>query len=128
MAEPSVFRSDLIKQIGLGINISKTYPKGHPSLIPVIRRLKILLKEIPIEQESVSMVVVEDVIMIENERFDCVSYCSAWPECVSHAGAAVRRTDPVSGEPNQAGLWLHLTAIWNSSVHATPSQPFKEVL
>lgn len=64
------FHHDLIKQIGLGINISRTYPKGHPSLLPVVKRFRILLKEMPIEQESISLVVVEDVIMIDQERFD----------------------------------------------------------
>jgi len=64
------FQSDLIKQIGLGINIARTYPKGHPSLKPVVLRLKILLKEIPIEEESISLVVIEDIIMIGEERFD----------------------------------------------------------
>ncbi|MGB3342251.1 MAG: HEAT repeat domain-containing protein [bacterium] len=71
MAENSIqLFNDLIKQIGLGINISKTYPKGHPSLMPVVKRLRILLREVPIEQESISLVIVEDVIMIENERFE----------------------------------------------------------
>jgi hypothetical protein len=71
MAEFTIqFLNDLIKQIGLGINISKTYPKGHPSLMPVVKRLRILLREVPIEQESLSLVIVEDIIMIENERFD----------------------------------------------------------
>ncbi len=64
------FLNDLIKQIGLGFNISKTYPKGHPSLLPVVKRLRLLLREVPIEQETISLVIVEDVIMIENERFD----------------------------------------------------------
>ncbi|KPK71955.1 hypothetical protein AMJ87_06185 [candidate division WOR_3 bacterium SM23_60] len=63
------FQSDLIKQIGLGINIARTYPKGHPSLKPVVLRLKILLKEIPIEEESISLVVIEDVIVIGEDRF-----------------------------------------------------------
>ena len=71
MADYSIkFLNDLIKQIGLGFNISKTYPKGHPSLLPVVKRLRILLREVPIEQETISLVIVEDVIMIENERFD----------------------------------------------------------
>ncbi len=61
---------ELIKVIGLGINISRTYPKGHPKILPVVQRLKILLKEIPMEQDSISLVVLEDVIMIENERFN----------------------------------------------------------
>jgi hypothetical protein len=64
------FNNEFIKQIGLGAGISRTYPKGHPSLLPVVQRLKVLLKEIPIEQESISLVVVEDVIMIGEERFD----------------------------------------------------------
>lgn len=71
MADYSMkFLNDLIKQIGLGFNISKTYPKGHPSLLPVVKRLRLLLREVPIEQEAISLVIVEDVIMIENERFD----------------------------------------------------------
>jgi hypothetical protein len=71
MADASTrFHHDLIKQIGLGINISRTYPKGHPSLLPVVKRFRILLKEMPIEQESISLVVVEDVIMVDQERFD----------------------------------------------------------
>lgn len=64
------FHGDIIKQIGLGINIARTYPKGHPSLHPVVLRLRILLKEIPIEEESISLVVIEDIIMIEEVRFD----------------------------------------------------------
>ncbi|MBN2619661.1 HEAT repeat domain-containing protein [candidate division WOR-3 bacterium] len=62
--------NDFIKQIGLGINISRTYPKGHPSLQPVVQRLRILLKEVPIEEQSVTLVVMEDIIMIGEERFD----------------------------------------------------------
>ncbi|GAI65252.1 unnamed protein product, partial [marine sediment metagenome] len=61
---------DLLKQIGLGINLSRTYPKGHPALLPIVKRFRILLKEVPIEQDSFSLVVIEDVIMIEQERFD----------------------------------------------------------
>jgi len=64
------FLNDLIKQIGLGANISKTYPKGHPSLMPIVKRLRILLREVPIEQETISLVIVEDIIMIGEERFD----------------------------------------------------------
>lgn len=71
MADYSIkLQNDLIKQIGLGINISKTYPKGHPSLLPVVQRFRLLLKEIPLEKDSISLVIIEDVIMIENERFD----------------------------------------------------------
>jgi HEAT repeat protein len=64
------YLNDFIKQIGLGINISRTYPKGHPSLQPVVQRLRILLKEVPIEEQSVTLVVMEDIIMIGEERFD----------------------------------------------------------
>ncbi len=64
------FNHELIKVIGLGINISRTYPKGHPKIIPVVQKLRVLLREIPMEQDSVSLVVIEDVIMIEDERFD----------------------------------------------------------
>ncbi len=64
------FHNDIIKVVGRGMNISRTYPKGHPSLQPVIRRLKVLLKEVPMELESVSLVVIEDVINIEDDRFD----------------------------------------------------------
>ncbi len=61
---------DIIKNIGIAINISRTYPQGHPSLIPILQRLKILLKEIPVEEESISLVVIEDVIMIKDYRFE----------------------------------------------------------
>ncbi len=64
------FILEFIKQLGLGINISRIYPKGHPSLEPVVQRIKIMLKEIPIEQESISVVVVEDVLMIGEQRLD----------------------------------------------------------
>lgn len=64
------FNTEFIKQIGLGVGISRTYPKGHPSLLPVIQRLKVLIKEVPLEKESISLVIVEDVIMIGEERFD----------------------------------------------------------
>ncbi len=61
---------DIIKNTGIAINISRTYPQGHPSLIPVIQRLKILLKEIPVEQESITLVIIEDVILIQEQRFE----------------------------------------------------------
>ena len=64
------FKTEFIKQLGLGINICRIYPKGHPSLEPVIQRIKILLKELPIEQESVSIVVIEDVLMMGEDRFE----------------------------------------------------------
>lgn len=64
------FKTDFIKQLGLGINICRIYPKGHPSLEPVVQRIKILLKELPIEQESISLVVIEDVLMMGEDRFD----------------------------------------------------------
>lgn len=70
MAEQlSEFHIDLIKQVGLGMNISRTYPEGHPSLKPVIQRLKVLLKEIPIEKESISLILIERLIMIEDIRY-----------------------------------------------------------
>ncbi len=64
------FNTEFIKQIGLGANICRTYPKGHPSLLPIIQRLKVLIKEVPLEKEALSLVVVEDVIMIDEDRFD----------------------------------------------------------
>jgi hypothetical protein len=64
-----IFYNDLLKQIGVGINIARAYPKGHPSMQPIVQRLRILLKEIPIEKDSISMVVIEDVIMIDDERY-----------------------------------------------------------
>ncbi len=64
------FKTEFIKQLGLGINICRIYPKGHPSLKPVIQRIKILLKELPIEQESISVVVIEDVLMMGGDRFE----------------------------------------------------------
>jgi len=62
--------NDIIKQLGIGINISRSYPSGHPSLLPIVQRLKILFKELPIEKETISLVVIEDVIVIEEERID----------------------------------------------------------
>ncbi|KPJ74537.1 hypothetical protein AMJ52_00005 [candidate division TA06 bacterium DG_78] len=70
MAEQlSEFHIDLIKQVGLGMNIARTYPKGHPSLMPVVQRLNVLLKEIPIEKESISLILIEKNIMIEEIRY-----------------------------------------------------------
>ncbi len=66
----SEFHTEIIKQVGLGINISRTYPKGHPSLAPVVQRLKLLLKEIPLEKEAISLVIMEDVIVIDDERVE----------------------------------------------------------
>ena len=68
--EISSFHIDFIKQVGLGINISRTYPKGHPSLAPVIERLKLTLKETPLEKESISLILVEDVFIVDDERID----------------------------------------------------------
>jgi len=68
--EISSFHIDFIKHVGLGINISRTYPKGHPSLAPVIERLKLTLKETPLEKESISLILVEDVLMVDDERID----------------------------------------------------------
>ncbi len=66
----SQFHAEFIKQIGLGVNISRTYPKGHPSLMPIVQKVKIMLKEVPMEKESLSMVIIEDVIMIDEDRFE----------------------------------------------------------
>lgn len=64
------YYSELVKQIGLGLNICRTYPKGHPSLIPIVQKIKLMLKELPLDKESISMVVMEDSIMIDEDRYD----------------------------------------------------------
>ncbi len=64
------YKTEFIKQLALGINICRIYPRGHPSLEPVVQRIKIMLKELPIEQESISLVVIEDVLMMGEDRFD----------------------------------------------------------
>ncbi|MCX7995030.1 MAG: HEAT repeat domain-containing protein [candidate division WOR-3 bacterium] len=64
------FKSEFIKQLALGINICRIYPKGHPSLEPVVQRIKLMLKELPLDQETISVVVIEDVLMIGDDRFD----------------------------------------------------------
>ncbi len=69
-AQTIEFKTDFIKQLGLGINICRIYPKGHPSLEPVVQRIKILMKELPMEQESISVVVIEDVLMMGEDRFE----------------------------------------------------------
>jgi hypothetical protein len=74
----SQFHAEFIKQIGLGINISRTYPKGHPSLMPIIQKVKIMLKEVPMEKESLSLVIIEDVIMIALNPSGCRSLKAWW--------------------------------------------------
>lgn len=64
------FCTDIIKQIGLGVNTSRIYPQGHPSMVPIIQRIKILLKEVPLGTDELSVIIVEGVIMIEDQRFD----------------------------------------------------------
>jgi HEAT repeat protein len=61
---------DLLKLLRMGIYLARTYPDGHPSLAITTKRLRALFNEIRIEKRVVSIVVIENVLTIEEERFD----------------------------------------------------------
>ncbi len=61
---------DLLKLLRMGIYLARTYPEGHPSLAITTKRLRTLFNEIRIEKRVVSIVVIENVLTIEDERFD----------------------------------------------------------
>ncbi len=65
-----ILYDNLLKFLRMGIYLARTYPNGHPSLKQTVERMKKLFEEIRIEKRVVSIVVVESVLMIENERFD----------------------------------------------------------
>lgn len=61
---------DLLKLLRMGVYLARTYPEGHPSLSLTTKRLRTLFNEIRIEKRVVSIVVIENVLTIEDERFD----------------------------------------------------------
>ncbi len=61
---------EIIKQVGLGINFCRSYPKGHPGLEPIIAKTLELVKEIPQEKEEIAMCLIENVVLFEGERFE----------------------------------------------------------
>lgn len=61
---------DLLKLLRMGIYLSRTYPDGHPSLKLTVERMRKLFEELRIEKRVVSIVVIESVLKIEDERFD----------------------------------------------------------
>jgi len=62
--------NDLLKLLRMGIYLARTYPQGHPSMVHTTQRLCKLFNELRIEKRVISLVVIESVITIENERFD----------------------------------------------------------
>lgn len=61
---------DLLKLLRMGIYLSRTYPEGHPSLKRTVERMCKLFEELRIEKRVVSIVVIESILKIEEERFD----------------------------------------------------------
>ncbi|RKX69483.1 hypothetical protein DRP53_08075 [candidate division WOR-3 bacterium] len=71
MAEiPSRVKSDFIKNLGIGINISRMYPSGHPSLDATLGRIYDLAQEIFNYSDEFSIYVLENIIFFEEEKFD----------------------------------------------------------
>ncbi|KPK64372.1 hypothetical protein AMJ83_02860 [candidate division WOR_3 bacterium SM23_42] len=62
--------NDLLKLLRMGVYLARTYPDGHPSQMRTVQRLHKLFNELRIEKRVVSIVVIENVLTIENERFD----------------------------------------------------------
>ncbi len=62
--------NDLLKQLRMGIYLARTYPQGHPSMAHTTKRLAKLFNELRIEKRVISLVVIESIITIEDERFD----------------------------------------------------------
>ena len=62
--------NDLLKQLRMGIYLARTYPQGHPSMVHTTKRLCKLFDEFRIEKRVVSLVIIESVITIDDERFD----------------------------------------------------------
>jgi len=61
---------DIIKQMGIGMNFSRSYPKGHPGLDPILSKILSFLKEIPQDHEQVALCLIENVILFEGQRFE----------------------------------------------------------
>lgn len=61
---------DLLKLLRMGIYLARTYPEGHPSTDRTARRLRALFDELRIEKRVVSIIIIESVLKIEEERFD----------------------------------------------------------
>jgi hypothetical protein len=62
--------NDLLKLLRMGIYLARTYPQGHPSMAHTTKRLCQLFNELRIERRVVSLVVIESIITIDDERFD----------------------------------------------------------
>ncbi|UCF71393.1 MAG: HEAT repeat domain-containing protein [candidate division WOR-3 bacterium] len=61
---------DLLKLLRMGVYLSRTYPEGHPSLKLTVERVHKVFEELRIEKRVVSIVVIESVLKIDEERFD----------------------------------------------------------
>ncbi len=61
---------NIVKQIGLGINFCRSYPKGHPGIEPIIAKALTLFKEIPSDRSEIAMCMIENIILFEGERFE----------------------------------------------------------
>ncbi len=61
---------EIVKQIGIGINFCRSYPKDHPGLEPIVSRLLGLFKEIPSDRSEISFCLIENIILFEGERFE----------------------------------------------------------
>lgn len=61
---------DLLKLLRMGIYLARTYPEGHPSTDRTAHRLRALFDELRIEKRVVSIIIIESVLKIEDERFD----------------------------------------------------------
>ncbi|MBE0431843.1 HEAT repeat domain-containing protein [candidate division WOR-3 bacterium] len=61
---------DLLKLLRMGIYLARTYPEGHPSMDRTIHRLRALFDELRIEKRVVSIIIIESVLKIDDERFD----------------------------------------------------------
>ncbi|HIE05467.1 MAG TPA: hypothetical protein EYP58_01560 [bacterium (Candidatus Stahlbacteria)] len=67
---PTKVKADFVKNLGIGINISRMYPSGHPSLDATVGRIYDLVQEIFNYLDEISIYVLENIIFIEEEKFD----------------------------------------------------------
>lgn len=61
---------NIIKQVGIGMNFCRSYPKDHPGLEPIVSKSLSLIKEMPPDRDEISLCMIENVILFEGERFE----------------------------------------------------------
>jgi len=61
---------DLLKQLGIGFNVSKMYPPGHPTYDRIAEQVIDILLKFPQKYRTLSLYFFENLVLFEDKRID----------------------------------------------------------